>query len=538
MASTYSSLKIELIGTGEQSGTWGDTTNINLGTAIEEAITGSADVNFATDADVTITLTSSNTAQTARNLRLNITESSTGVGSVRNLILGSGCQIEKLYLINNTGTGAKTIKNTTGTGVTVPAGKTMFVFNNGTNVVDATTHLSSLTLGSALPVTSGGTGVTTSTGTGNVVLSTSPTLTTPTLTTPILGTPTSGTLTSCTGLPLTTGVTGTLPATNGGTGQSSYAVGDLIYASTTTALSKLADVATGSALISGGVGVVPSWGKIGLTTHVSGTLPVTSGGTGASTQTAYSVLCGGTTSTGAYQSVASVGTSGQVLTSNGAGALPTFQANGNGTVTSVSWTGGIVSVATSTTTPAFTIAGTSGGIPYFSSGTTWASSAALAASALVIGGGAGVAPSTTTTGTGVITALGLAVNTGSGGLITNTGTATLTNKRITPRSLAAANTSGAITPNSDLYDQVNYLLNGTSSFSNPSGTPTNGQKLTIRLYAASTQTISSWSSSSGGYRAIGTTLEASVPAGKTMYVGCIWNSTDSFWDVVSVAVQI
>lgn len=76
-------------------------------------------------------------------------------------------------------------------------------------------------------------------------------------------------------------VTGALAATNGGTGQSSYAVGDILYASTTTALSKLADVATGNALISGGVGVAPSWGKIGLTTHISGTLPQANGGTNA-----------------------------------------------------------------------------------------------------------------------------------------------------------------------------------------------------------------------------------------------------------------
>lgn len=77
---------------------------------------------------------------------------------------------------------------------------------------------------------------------------------------------------------------GTLTAANGGTGQTSYTVGDLLYASTTTALSKLADVATGNALISGGVGVAPSYGKIGLTTHVSGTLPVANGGTGTATQ--------------------------------------------------------------------------------------------------------------------------------------------------------------------------------------------------------------------------------------------------------------
>jgi hypothetical protein len=55
-------------------------------------------------------------------------------------------------------------------------------------------------------------------------------------------------------------------------------------------------------------------------------LPVSDGGTGATSATAYAVQCGGTTSTGAHQSIASVGTSGQVLTSNGAGALPTFQA--------------------------------------------------------------------------------------------------------------------------------------------------------------------------------------------------------------------
>jgi len=159
MASTYSDLKIELIGTGDQTGTWGSTTNNNFSVAISEAITGSADVAFSS-ADVTITLTDSNAAQTARNLRLNLTGTS---GGARNLILGSGCQIEKLYVINNGLADAVTVKNTTGTGIAVPAGKTMFVFNNGTNVVDVTTYLSSLTLGTALPILSGGTGQTTAT---------------------------------------------------------------------------------------------------------------------------------------------------------------------------------------------------------------------------------------------------------------------------------------------------------------------------------------------------------------------------------------
>lgn len=86
------------------------------------------------------------------------------------------------------------------------------------------------------------------------------------------------------GGPITTSGTitlaGTLDADNGGTGQSSYTTGDILYASGASALSKLAGVATGNALISGGVATAPSWGKIGLTTHVSGTLAVANGGTG------------------------------------------------------------------------------------------------------------------------------------------------------------------------------------------------------------------------------------------------------------------
>jgi len=160
MASTYSDLKIELIGTGDQTGTWGTTTNNNFSVAISEAITGSADVSFSS-ADVTVTLTDTNAAQTARNLRLNLTGTS---GGARQLILGSGCQIEKLYLINNGLADAVTVKNTAGTGIAVAAGKSMFVYNNGTNVVDAVTHLSSLTLGTALPVASGGSGAATLTG--------------------------------------------------------------------------------------------------------------------------------------------------------------------------------------------------------------------------------------------------------------------------------------------------------------------------------------------------------------------------------------
>jgi len=151
MASIYSSLKIQLMATGENSGTWGNVTNVNLGTALEEAIVGSADVAFSSGT-VTLTLTDTNASQTARNLRLNLTGTS---GGAQNLIVPA---IEKVYIVNNGCADAITIKNATGTGIAVPAGKTMWVYNNATNVVDAVTHLTSLTLGTPLPVAQGGTG--------------------------------------------------------------------------------------------------------------------------------------------------------------------------------------------------------------------------------------------------------------------------------------------------------------------------------------------------------------------------------------------
>jgi hypothetical protein len=119
-----------------------------------------------------------------------------------------------------------------------------------------------------------------------------------------------------------------VPATAGGTGQTSYAVGDLLYANTTTTLAKLADVATGNALISGGVGVAPSWGKIGLTTHVSGVLPVANGGTNASTAsiTSFNNITGytasgatGTTSTNLVFSTSATLTTPKATTTIGVG---------------------------------------------------------------------------------------------------------------------------------------------------------------------------------------------------------------------------
>lgn len=177
MASTYSSLKIELIGTGDQAGTWGNTTNTNLGTAIEEAITGSANVTFASS-NAAIALTDTNAAQTARNLRLNLVGTIT---SVQTLFVPA---IEKQYLVTNGLSNSVIISNgsnatPTGTTVTIPTGKSVTIFNDGTNVAETINYhadlqvgnltLANLVLTNALDANEGGTGRATLTA-NNVLL--------------------------------------------------------------------------------------------------------------------------------------------------------------------------------------------------------------------------------------------------------------------------------------------------------------------------------------------------------------------------------
>ena len=146
----------------------------------------------------------------------------------------------------------------------------------------------------------GGVQPTGATGTGALVFGTSPTLTAPNL-----GTPSAIVLTNATGLPLTTGVTGTLGALNGGTGLSAYAVGDILYASAANTLSPLVPGANGTVLaISGGV---PTW--------ASG---IVSAGTPAALYDT-AVFESGTGIIGVTP-----GTSGQALTSAGASAYPSY----------------------------------------------------------------------------------------------------------------------------------------------------------------------------------------------------------------------
>jgi hypothetical protein len=365
MPSTYSNLKIQLMATGENSTTWGDVTNTNLGTAIEEAIAGSADVTFASG-DVTLTLSDTNGTQTARNMRLNLIGTTGGV--TRNLIVPS---IEKAYIVNNTCGDAVVVKTTAGTGITVPAGKTTWVFTNATNVVDIVTHLTSLTLGSALPVASGGTGST------------------------------SGNASALTGFNASNVSSGTLAVSFGGTGANAAPTARVnllpSYGGNAGKLLALNAGATDVEWISaGGAGTVTSVNAStaisGLsfsggpvtsagTLTLSGTLGVQGGGTGTTSLTSGAVLIGAGTS--AVTSV-SPGTAANVLTSNGS-AWVSQAPSGGGAVSSVTGSGSGISV--SPTTGAVVVSNT--GVTSIVAGTNVTISGATGAVTINATGGGG-----------------------------------------------------------------------------------------------------------------------------------------------------
>jgi hypothetical protein len=107
-----------------------------------------------------------------------------------------------------------------------------------------------------------------------------------------------------------------------------------------------------------------------------------------------------------------------------------------------------------------------------------------------------------------------------------------------PRAVPASATSGSLTPNGDTTDLFEAeSLTGAITLAAPSGTPTDGQKLLIRLKDNGTARGITWTTSSGAYRAVGITLPTTTVISKVTYVGCVYNGTDLFWDAVATVTQ-
>jgi hypothetical protein len=187
MSSTYSdSLRVELIGPGDQAGAWGTTTNNNFNYIFDKAIAGYQAVTIASS-PYTLTSVSGPTSTAALNQSIYAAIQFTGATGATTVYAPA---VSKTYIIWNNSGHAVTLYNTGySTGPTIANGARALVFSTGTAFYEVLPQ----SISGVLPVVNGGTGVTTSTGTGSTVLSTSPTLVTP-----LLGTPTSGNLANCT----------------------------------------------------------------------------------------------------------------------------------------------------------------------------------------------------------------------------------------------------------------------------------------------------------------------------------------------------
>jgi len=336
MPSYTTSLRLVQPATGEYSGTWGTEVNTGLTALVDASIAGTTSITM-TAANYTLT-NANGVADEARAMFLVLGGTP---GASFAVIVPS---VSKLYFVTNNTGFAQTVR-TSGTGISVPNGASMTLRCDGTNVVVAQNYFASMTLGSALPtgsggtgststtycslttnvtgtlpVANGGTGATTSTGTGAVVLSNSPTLVTPVLGTPTSGNFSSGSFTWPTFNQNTTGtasnVTGIVAVANGGTGQTTQQAAINSLAGATTSGQFLRGNGTNVVMSAIQVTDVPTLNQntTGTAAGLSATLAVSSGGTGAATFTANNVLLGNGTS--AFQAVAP-GTNGNVLTSNG-----------------------------------------------------------------------------------------------------------------------------------------------------------------------------------------------------------------------------
>lgn len=316
MASTYSTnLAIELIGTGDQAGAWGNTTNTNLGTLIEQAISGYVTQAVATGTDTVITIPNG-TSGVARNMFIELT--GTG-GTNTNLIVPAN---KKLYFIyNNTSSGQVTVKVAGQTGISVPNGKKMLLVSNGTDIVNGLNYIADFGTNSFTV-----TNLTATSASITTLTATSATATTLTATSSNITT-LSGTNFRATSLTLTNA----LNVAQGGTGQSATPSNGQLLIGNGTGF-------TLNTLNGGpGVGITNAAGSITITATGTGFIasvtansPLQSTGLESiviSLASAVPTLLGGT-------GLTSTPTNGQLLIGNGSGyALSTLTAGTGVTIT-------------------------------------------------------------------------------------------------------------------------------------------------------------------------------------------------------------
>lgn len=347
--STYTpSLGLELITPGTQAGLWGNTTNNSLN-LIDQAVTGVTPISFASASGVTKTLTDYNGAEDeARSAVLNITGTATGPNTV---VIPNK---QKTYLVRNeTGQTVRFQTASPGAYYDVEDGNSILIFCDGNNGVF--TGIKAPSVGTLL-VSGGGTGTTTF-NSGGFVKSPGGT----------------GTLTASSTVSLTTEVSGTLPVANGGTGVTSFTSGGVLIGNGSGALATVTGSTAGYVLTWNGSSWQPQPSAAGGVTSISGTSPITVTGTTTPTISLSNVpvSLGGTGATSASQALANLGgypasnpngyvtssaLSGYATTSQLANYMPLAGGTFTGTVVSTAWnftstgnsifySGGVVQIA-------------------------------------------------------------------------------------------------------------------------------------------------------------------------------------------------
>jgi hypothetical protein len=285
----------------------------------------------------------------------------------------------------------------------------------------------------------------------------------------------------------------------------------------------------------------------GTASNVTGTVAIANGGTGATTDSGARTNLGATTvgSNLFTLSNPSAITFLRVNADNSVSALSASDfrtaigaGTGNGTVTSVGLsvpTGFAVSNTPVTSSGTIALAFDTGySLPTTASQTNW--DTAYTDRLKWDGGSSGLNAATGRTSLGLGTAATMTGPTGT--IVGTTDTQTLTNKRINPRVTTPGATSGSFTPDGDTSDVFDcFGLTGAITFNAPSGTPVNGQRLIIRVEDNGSARGITWTTTSGAYRAVGVTLPTTTTASKVTYVGCVYNTNDTFWDVIAVVTQ-
>jgi hypothetical protein len=532
--STYSnSLRVELIASGDQAGQWGNTTNDNFSFIFDRAIAGYQTVSVVS-ADQAFTYNDGPVSSGALNeaIYAMIELTTTTVTTAFNVYTNPR---SKQYVIWNNTIYSATIYNwatisplaAAGTGVTIAPGDRVLVVSNGTNFYT----IKSAGVTGTVPISNGGTGQTGQQAAINALVGTQ------TANRVLRSDGTDSTLAQ---VALATDVTGVLPTANGGTNLSTFTANQVFYASSTSVMAQSSALTfDGSTLGVNSVNVGRGAGAVSSNTAVG------AGALNANTT--------GSSNTAVGQNALTASTVAAANTAIGSNAMRFSQFGGSNTAIgrealySNILASNNVAVGSSALFFNTSSSNTAVGTSALSNNTTGDNNTAIGASA-----GSAITTGAKNCIIGSYTGNqgGLDIRTSSNYIVLSDGDGNpraywnganatfnggLTLTAYLRTAVASVTSASTVTPTSDASNQYNVTaLAVPATFAAPSGTPVDGQKLVLRIKDNGTAQALTWNAI---YRVVGTVLPTTTVATKTTYVGCIYNSADTVWDVVVVTTQ-